>query len=149
MEPGAKKKRVKIKAWHVLFLIVVVIITLLLAYWQWTRFTSGTGSLQNLGYAMQWPAFGAFAVFAYRQAVKMENQRIDAENASMEELYAADAAKYGDPSASAASVPPASGGKRDEPMTKISEDFLPSRPTMNVDEFNARFAPRRGHHESD
>lgn len=153
-----KPSRVRVRAWHIVFLIVVVIITCLLAYWQWTRFTSGTGSLQNLGYALQWPMFGAFAVFAYRQGIKMENQhlaRLNADgagsagtqkasakttpkvsSAAMEALYAEDAAKYGDPDA-------------EEPMTRISDDFLPSRPTMNVEEFNAANTPRRRAGEHD
>ncbi|MGH3624164.1 MAG: hypothetical protein ACRDQ5_20630 [Sciscionella sp.] len=34
----------------------------LLAWWQWTRYESG-GSLQNLGYVLQWPLFGLFPAF--------------------------------------------------------------------------------------
>jgi hypothetical protein len=29
-----------------------------LAWWQWERFESATGSWQNLGYVLQWPLFG-------------------------------------------------------------------------------------------
>lgn len=35
----------------------------LLAWWQWTRFESGSGSIQNLGYMLQWPLFGLFPAF--------------------------------------------------------------------------------------
>ena len=34
----------------------------LLAWWQWTRYESG-GTLQNLGYVLQWPLFGLFPAF--------------------------------------------------------------------------------------
>lgn len=124
-----KREHVRVRAWHVVLLVAAVIVTLLLARWQWQRFQSGTGSLQNLGYAMQWPFFGAFVVFIYRAGMRMENEKIDAENSgdTMQALYEADKAAFGDPGA----------------MTEIDEDFLPNRPTMGIDEFNARFAPRR------
>ncbi|WP_367881639.1 hypothetical protein [Corynebacterium sp. P3-F1] len=124
-----KREHIRVRAWHVVLLVAAVIATLLLARWQWMRFQSGTGSLQNLGYAMQWPFFGAFVVFIYRAGMRMENEKIDAENSgdTMQALYEADKAVYGDPGA----------------MTEIDEDFLPSRPTMDIDEYNERFAPRR------
>lgn len=37
----------------------------LLAWWQWTRYTSSTGTLQNLGYVLQWPLFGVFPGFMF------------------------------------------------------------------------------------
>ena len=125
-----KRERLRVRAWHVLLLVAAVIISLLLARWQWERFQSGTGSLQNLGYALQWPFFGAFLVFIYRAGMRMENEKIDAENSGdkMQALYEADKAAFGEP----------------EVVTEIDEDFLPSRPTMDIDEYNARFAPRRG-----
>lgn len=124
-----KREHVRVRAWHIVLLVAAVIVTLLLARWQWQRFQSGTGSLQNLGYAMQWPFFGAFVVFIYRAGMRLENEKIDAENSgdAMQALYEADKAAYGDPGA----------------MTEIDEDFLPSRPTMHIDEYNAQFAPRR------
>lgn len=54
---------------HVLFAAAVVA-TGLLAWWQWDRAHGAGGTLQNLGYAFQWPMFGAFAVFLwYRMAL--------------------------------------------------------------------------------
>ena len=93
-----KRERRRVRAWHVLLLVAAVITTLLLARWQWMRFQSGTGSLQNLGYAMQWPFFGAFLVFIYRAGMRMENEKIDAENSGdkMQALYEADKAAFGD-----------------------------------------------------
>ena len=52
----------------------------LLAWWQWTRFESASGTLQNLGYVLQWPLFGLFPGFMfYRihkagQAERLESQ---------------------------------------------------------------------------
>src|SRR5919107_6238403 len=57
-------------------LIALVIVAaagcLPLAWWQWTRFESASGSFQNLGYALQWPLFAGFVVFAYYKFVRYE-----------------------------------------------------------------------------
>ncbi len=45
---------------------------LALAWWQWTRFESTSGSFQNLGYAFQWPLFAGFCVYAYYKFVRYE-----------------------------------------------------------------------------
>ena len=45
---------------------------LALAWWQWTRFESATGGFQNLGYALQWPLFAGFVVYAYYKFVRYE-----------------------------------------------------------------------------
>lgn len=45
---------------------------LALGWWQWTRFQSTSGTFQNLGYALQWPAFAGFCVYAYRKFVRYE-----------------------------------------------------------------------------
>jgi DNA-binding transcriptional regulator of glucitol operon len=37
----------------------------LLAWWQWTRFESASGSWQNLSYVLQWPLFGLFPAFLF------------------------------------------------------------------------------------
>ncbi|WP_257162294.1 hypothetical protein [Corynebacterium cystitidis] len=136
--PAPKRERIKIKAWHIVLLILAVITTILLAWWQWTRFQSGTGTFQNLGYALQWPLFGFFFVYAYRMGIKMENEKIDAENAvdDLDYLYQADLAEFGDDEAEPA-------------ITEIDEDFLPARPEINVEEYNALNQPRRRRHRDD
>lgn len=45
---------------------------LALGWWQWTRFQSVSGTYQNLGYALQWPLFAGFCVYAYRNFVRYE-----------------------------------------------------------------------------
>ncbi|CAM3811337.1 hypothetical protein H7J08_04745 [Mycobacterium frederiksbergense] len=45
---------------------------LLLAWWQWTRYESNSGTFLNLGYALQWPMFAAFCVYAYFKFVRLE-----------------------------------------------------------------------------
>ncbi|MDT5019254.1 MAG: hypothetical protein QOD39_5414 [Mycobacterium sp.] len=53
--------------------IVGAVGCLLLAWWQWTRFESAAGDFQNLGYALQWPLFGGFVVYAYYKFVRYED----------------------------------------------------------------------------
>lgn len=43
-----------------------------LAWWQWTRYESNSGTFQNLGYALQWPMFAAFCFYAYYKFVRYE-----------------------------------------------------------------------------
>lgn len=45
---------------------------LALGWWQWSRYESNSGSFQNLGYALQWPMFAGFCVYAYRKFVRYE-----------------------------------------------------------------------------
>ena len=46
---------------------------LALGWWQWSRWESNSGSFQNLGYALQWPLFAGFCLFAYRKFIRLEN----------------------------------------------------------------------------
>jgi DNA-binding transcriptional regulator of glucitol operon len=56
-------------------LVIIAALTCLgLAWWQWERFQAVTGTGQNLGYALQWPLFAAFVVYAYRKFVRYEEE---------------------------------------------------------------------------
>lgn len=57
-----------------LIALVIVAATgcLALGWWQWNRWESTSGSFQNLGYALQWPLFAAFCVYAYRKFIQLE-----------------------------------------------------------------------------
>jgi DNA-binding transcriptional regulator of glucitol operon len=45
-----------------------------LAWWQWQRFESATGSWQNLGYVLQWPLFGLFPAFLFWRLRRLRAQ---------------------------------------------------------------------------
>jgi len=45
-----------------------------LAWWQWQRFESSTGTWQNLGYVLQWPLFGLFPAFMFWRFRKLRAQ---------------------------------------------------------------------------
>ncbi|MHA6805502.1 hypothetical protein [Salinifilum ghardaiensis] len=55
---------------HLLFLAATVV-TVLLAAWQWDRAHAAGGSFQNLGYALQWPLFGAFTLFFWWRVIRL------------------------------------------------------------------------------
>lgn len=124
-----QRNKIKPRWWHFVLIGVFVVAFLGLAWWQWTRFQSGSGTFQNLGYAFQWPLFAAFVIYAYRTALHYENQRIDAENEAAES--GAEDFVYQAPQ------------DTDDQVTKIDETFLPQRRQLSVEEFNALNQPRR------
>lgn len=58
---------------HLLF-VAAVVATVFLTWWQWDRAHEAGGSFQNLGYSLQWPLFGGFAVFLWYRLVQMDLQ---------------------------------------------------------------------------
>ncbi|MGY4099814.1 transcriptional regulator [Nocardia sp. R16R-3T] len=58
----------------IVLVIVAALACLALGWWQWERFESASGTGQNLGYALQWPLFAGFAVFAYFRFVRLESE---------------------------------------------------------------------------
>ena len=144
------KTKKKVRLSHVVFLLICFAVALALAWWQWTRFQSGSGTFQNLGYAFQWPVIGGFLIFAYRKYLEYENQSIDREN------LAAELARHPDADKQQTTPPPADAGEEDfmisrrpslvdnpDAVTEIDDDFLPSRPTLDVEEFNRLNDPSR------
>lgn len=57
--------------------LVAAGVCLALAWWQWERYESAAGTAQNLGYALQWPLFAGFVVFAYIRFVRLEHEAGD------------------------------------------------------------------------
>lgn len=57
-----------------MLVIVAAVACLGLGWWQWERYESASGTGQNLGYALQWPFFAAFVVYAYRKFVRYEEE---------------------------------------------------------------------------
>jgi DNA-binding transcriptional regulator of glucitol operon len=58
----------------ILFVIAAATTCLLLGWWQWGRFDSNSGTAQNLGYALQWPLFAGFVVYAFFRFLRLERQ---------------------------------------------------------------------------
>ena len=53
-----------------------------LAWWQWDRFMSASGTFQNLGYVLQWPLFGLFPAFMFWRIRKLRLQATTEEPAA-------------------------------------------------------------------
>lgn len=52
-----------------------------LAWWQWNRFESASGTFQNLGYVLQWPLFGLFPAFMVLRIRKLRREAAAADEA--------------------------------------------------------------------
>lgn len=59
--------------------LVALVVCWGLAYWQWQRFESASGTFQNLGYVLQWPLFGLFPIFMVWRFRRLAAQRRDAD----------------------------------------------------------------------
>ncbi|GAB3415284.1 hypothetical protein GCM10027569_36670 [Flindersiella endophytica] len=46
-------------------MFVAAAVAVFLAWWQLQRYEGAGGSFQNLGYTLQWPVFGAFAIYLW------------------------------------------------------------------------------------
>lgn len=58
----------------VALVLVAALVCMLLAWWQLSRYESASGTAQNLGYALQWPAFAVAVLWAYRRFVILESE---------------------------------------------------------------------------
>lgn len=62
--------------------ILSLIVCCALAWWQWDRYQSASGTFQNLGYVLQWPLFGLFPAFMfYRMHRLAKAERTDPDEA--------------------------------------------------------------------
>ncbi|MBF6351559.1 transcriptional regulator [Nocardia flavorosea] len=124
--------------------VVLAVAAVALGWWQWERFSSASGTAQNLGYAMQWPLFGAFALFAYFRFVRLE-QEAGAQDAPGGESAnrvtetpdtvgeTEPAATGAEPAGDAASVRPSRRRTIVREPREIPAGFLPERPQATRD----------------
>ncbi|MEB3368246.1 hypothetical protein R4I43_12600 [Saccharopolyspora sp. S2-29] len=101
---------------------MATIATGFLAVWQWDRAHDAGGSFQNLGYALQWPLFGAFTIFLWIKLIRMDfaQQRGEDEPGSSSEA----AAEENQP----ATAPEEAEQRRTRPLVP------PPAPPVNADE---------------
>jgi len=119
--PVSRSRRVAL----ILLVIVAAAGCLALGWWQWSRYESTSGSFQNLGYALQWPLFAGFCVYAYRKFVRYEQS-------PPEPQYGADAM---------AEIPPGLLPERPAPASE------PTDPVLS--EYNAYLAELAEHDRAD
>lgn len=77
---GTNPFPLRVRVVQIVFLVLAVLATAGLAYWQWTRFQEADGDFTNLGYAMQWPIFGIFLIVAYRKYIQYETERLQGDD---------------------------------------------------------------------
>lgn len=58
--------------------VLSLVVCLGLAWWQWQRYESASGTWQNLGYVLQWPLFGLFPAFLFWRMRKLRQQHAGA-----------------------------------------------------------------------
>jgi DNA-binding transcriptional regulator of glucitol operon len=108
-----------------LLIVAVSVVSLiggaLLAWWQWTRYQSASGTLQNLGYVLQWPLFGVFPAFMFYRISQADKRLREAD----ELAEAAEAAQ--------AQVPQPRAEQAEQPANGAG-------PTMSADEWIAKRA---------
>lgn len=59
----------------ILLVAAFVAACLRLGWWQWQRYNSAGGTMQNLGYTLQWPTFAVFAIFLCWRLSRLEAER--------------------------------------------------------------------------
>ena len=81
---------------HVLVL-VAMLVCFRLAWWQLDRSEESDGTLQNVGYALLWPAFGVAFVWMWVKFIRLERERSayeDQEHQQSLELMLAEAESF-------------------------------------------------------
>ncbi|MFQ6229129.1 transcriptional regulator [Nocardia sp. NPDC002869] len=119
----------------VLLVVVLALAALALGWWQWERFSSASGTAQNLGYALQWPLFAGFALFAYFRFVRLETETAGTEPSGVSTEPGADPPDTGSgPSNTRTGL---FAGRRGAPAAgprEIPAGFLPERPRAARDD---------------
>lgn len=72
MNPRPPSAKTRHRPALILLVVIAAAACLALGWWQWSRFESNSGTAQNLGYALQWPAFAVAVLWGYRRFVVME-----------------------------------------------------------------------------
>ena len=85
---------------------LAVLVCLRLGWWQWDRTHEATGTVQNLGYAVLWPIFGAAFIYMWVRFLQLELLKDAEDDAELTRLAAGDvAAPSGEPDGSFESLP--------------------------------------------
>ena len=71
-----------------LLVVLAVLICLRLGLWQWHRTHEATGTVQNLGYTILWPVFGAAFVYMWFRFLQLETMKDAEDDAELTQLAA-------------------------------------------------------------
>lgn len=100
-----------------LLVLAAVLTCLRLGVWQWDRTQETTGTAQNFGYAVLWPAFGVAFVYMWIRFLKLEQIKDSEDDAELTALAAGEQIP---------SVPAADPGSGDGPVPSVSAEPPPS-----------------------
>lgn len=112
-----------------LLVVLAVLVCLRLGRWQWDRMHEG-GTIQNLGYAVLWPVFGAAFIYMWFRFLQLENLK-DAEDDAELTALAAGGPQDGTGAAAAA------GTDRldtDAPAPRDDDPARPAEPAGSTDQ---------------
>ena len=124
VQPQHTMPSIRVRIVQIIFLIAAVAATLFLAHWQWDRYTSDSGTAQNLGYVLQWPAIGAFFIIAYRKYLQYERELAEGNAEPGARRETSRSRRKGSSRKGAENT---ASREDDAPMREIPEDFLPQR----------------------
>lgn len=119
-----------------LLVLAAVLTCLRLGVWQWDRTQETTGTAQNFGYAVLWPAFGIAFVYMWIKFLKLEQIKDQEDDAELTALAAgpqglADATDPGSSDAAddAAPVDPSDTAR---PGTPVADEPSAGEPSTGV-----------------
>lgn len=105
-----------------LLVLAAVLTCLRLGLWQWDRTHETTGTAQNFGYALLWPAFGVAFVYMWIRFLKLEQIKDSEDDAELTALAAG-------PDGLAEPVDPATPTARTEPGGAVDASEPPDEKT--------------------
>lgn len=73
-----------------LIVVLAVLVCLRLGWWQWDRTHDADGTVQNLGYAVLWPIFGAAFIYMWIRFLQLEVVKDAEDDAELTDLAAGD-----------------------------------------------------------
>ncbi|MET3806577.1 DNA-binding transcriptional regulator of glucitol operon [Nakamurella sp. UYEF19] len=113
-----------------LMVVVALLVCLRLGLWQWHRTEHG-GTVQNLGYTVLWPIFGAAFVYMWFRFLQLEILKDAEDDAELTAMAAGDPTSDGADPAVTASGPgdPAAGTDSPQPTSAVRlPTFDPAEP---------------------
>ncbi|MEP6980780.1 MAG: hypothetical protein ABJA16_08470 [Nakamurella sp.] len=122
---------------HVLVLIAMLV-CFRLAWWQLARSEETDGTIQNVGYALLWPAFGVAFVYMWVKFIRLELERTAQDEQDHQELLEsmlAEAESFTAEAAGVASVT-ASDGSDDGDAEVVAGTMEGSAPPDQLSGFN-------------
>ncbi|RIJ76273.1 transcriptional regulator [Nakamurella silvestris] len=95
-------------------MILAVFTCLRLGWWQWDRSQESSGTVQNTGYALLWPAFGAAFIYMWVRFLSLEKVK-DEEEADDEQALAVAQGEFGPADFGAEEIPVAAQTPSEDP----------------------------------